>query len=174
MPLDTAPSLWEAIRGWGSLLATVASATFAGLIWWLARKRLSTRYTVKVGGPRPDGLLSMQVSILNRGDSSLVVEAFSVDPPLCLLADDRGAYYGINARDADLPKAKRVNQVSCSLTVEPEATENTSFLLDRAGGFSSCKTVSIRLHILKSFPTIRHKKKQLSAILPAKTRDARS
>jgi hypothetical protein len=43
-------------------------------------------------------------------------------------------------------------------------------VLHREGGFQSRKTVSIALHILKSFPAIRHKKKVLTAILPASTR----
>jgi hypothetical protein len=55
--------------------------------------------------------------------------------------------------------------------VEPDGRSSFTIAVGREGGFASCKQASIRLHILKSFPVIRHKKKVLTATLPANIRN---
>src|SRR5207237_672676 len=101
-------------------------------------------------------------------------EAISVDPPMALLVDHRGALFGYMAGLAHLRAAQHVQRAAVSRRVEPDGKMSFTVVVARPDGFISLKRVSIALHILKSFPVIRHKKKTLSAILPENMRSATS
>ena len=162
----------NAVRDWLALVATSLSALFAGLIWLLARKRLSTRYAFGVDNNISPDVQSFKIEITNRSDAPVVIEAISVEPPLSILADETGGQYGSAANRDALTKAKHIRSAQVSRNVPPEQNHGWTIVLHRDGGFRSCKKISITLHILKSFPVIRHKKKVLTAILPASMRNA--
>ena len=163
---------WNAIRDWLTLAAATASAVFAGLIWWLARQRLGTRYEIWTTGLQHGGYLPIHVRITNRGDRDLMVERLSVQAPTHIMVSPAGSRFGVAATQSDLHTAKKVSAANAGTRIKPESTEELQLLLSRDGGFKSLKTVSIWLHILTSFPVIRHKKKQLTLILPASIRNS--
>lgn len=170
MPVPQPPSSVDAIREWLILFAAFASATFAGLIWWLARKRLTTQYVLTLDRVGSDAAtVRGTIAINNRSEDRICVERISVDPPLGLLVDDRGSVYG---RSSEPLKVAR--EGSYEFTVEPDSASSHDIVLARDGGFAGCNRASIRLHILSSFPTIRHKKKTLTAILPASIRSTQA
>lgn len=169
------PSTWDMAREWLTLTAVAASAFFAGLIWWLARKRLTTRFAAQVSrssAGRPDHLY-LEVTVLNRGDRDLAIEAISVTPPWFIPVGKGGGHFGKFNKRA-LMDAPRKQIVPYTCVVTPDDKLSFTIALGREGGLSSCKRVSIRLHILKSFPVIRHKKKVLTAILPANIRNSQA
>lgn len=170
MPIP--PSTWDALREWLTLVAVGTSALFAGLIWWLARKRLTTRYIAEVNTANagPDKI-HVGISILNRGDHNLTIEALSVEPPWYIPTSESGQHFGTVNRSA-LEKAQRVHQVTYVHVIKPDEAHSFSVAVGRVGGLKDCKRASIALHILKSFPTVRHKKKVLTAILPARIRNS--
>ena len=75
-------------------LGAALSALFAGLIWWLARKRLNPRFALVVRNQPVPNVLTLGIEILNRADNDIVIEAISVKAPLALLADSQGSLYG--------------------------------------------------------------------------------
>jgi hypothetical protein len=177
MQIEQPPSglaFGEAVREWLALLAAFAAATFAGLIWWLARQRLSTRFTLTADGPRHDGYLEMRISILNRGDNPLLFDAISVRQPFSILANNQGSAFGTTAGQAQIASAKKVQKVGYPKSVLPEASGSWGFLLAHPDKFASCKSVSIRLHMSSNRFAIRHNTKVLTAMLTATTRDAKS
>lgn len=169
--IPTGPSTLSMLRDWLVLFAAVASATFAGLIWWLARKRLDTRYELDVEGLHGHGDLRLNAVIRNRGDKTVVVEAISVESPLGIVIGENGGHMGASSAK---PYHETAQKVPYQLRVKPDESIGTSLAVRRPDGFKSLKSVSIRLHILRTFPTIRHKKKTLTAILPARIREAQT
>ncbi len=159
----------ELARQWSTLSAVVASAFFAGMIWWLARRHFQTRYELEDDCLTAHGDLRLKLTIRNRGNNTVMVEAISVKPPLGIVIAEKGGYIGGSYAK---PEHLTAEQVSSQIRVKQDETYGTSLALRRTDGFASSKTVSIRLHILTSFPVIRHKKKVLTAILPAKIRNA--
>lgn len=161
---------WDNVREWLLLVAVALSATFAGLIWWLARKRLSTRYAFRVHKiESQSNVLQGTIQIRNRGDNHLRVEAISVKSPLHLLVDDRGSVYGTSGSRGSYHSAQ---QAPYNWEIEPDSSQTRKIALTRDDGFSGCKKASIRLHILRSFPAIRQRTKVLTTTLPASTRVA--
>ncbi len=160
------------VRDWLALLATSLSALFAGLIWWIARRRLSSRYSFSLDTNISPDVQGFKIEIANRADSTITIEAISVTAPISILVNETGDAYGVTANRDSLAKAKRVQSIQVIREVAPDGKHGWTTVLHREGGFKSCKTVSITLHILKSFPVIRHKKKVLTAILPASIRNS--
>lgn len=144
---------------------------FAGLIWWLARQRLANSYILRAGGVNASGVLRMELAIQNRGDGMLKIEELSVDPPLAIAVGDNGEAV---LPDRAKPPIQSKQRIAYDWELKPDegTWPSRTFGLVREGGFDACSTVSIRLHILSSFPTIRHRKKVLTAILPANVRNA--
>jgi len=58
------------LRDWLALLATSLSALFAGLIWWMARKRLNSRFTLTIDNLKGE-IVGLRVTVLNRGDAPI-------------------------------------------------------------------------------------------------------
>jgi hypothetical protein len=169
--MTTSVSTWENTRQWLTLFAASASALFAGLIWWLASKRLKTRYSLEADSLNKDGSLRLKLAILNRSDNDILIETISVKPPLGIVVDENGNHFeatAANNKPLTALESRYVRRFKPS-----ETAEGFNFALRRDGGFASCKTVSIRLHILKSRPVIRHKKKVLTATLMAHIRNAK-
>jgi len=165
-------SIWDLIREWLVLLAVAASAIFAGAIWWLALKRLTTRFiaqvSVSTAGPNH---IYLEIKILNRSDQNLTVEGISAKSPWFIPVDEHGAHFGV-VKQQKLEQAKPTQLARFSRIVPPDDKLEFTIALGHVGGLASCKKASIRLHILQTFPIIRHKKKVLTAILPAKIRNA--
>lgn len=152
-------------------LGAALSALFAGLIWWLARKRLSPRYTLVVKNRPLPHVLALGIEILNRSDKDIIIEAISVNKPLSLLANNEGALYGGNANKEHLRNAIPVQRADDAIRrIEPEKSQGWSVVVAREGGFASCQKVFITLHLLKGRPMIRHQNKVLTAILPPSMR----
>lgn len=157
------------LRDWLLVVAASASAAFAGLIWVLARKRLKTRYQLSAETGFSHRVARFKFEVFNRSDDELRIEKVSVEPPLSISVDGAGASFPTP------PGGKPVNTAQAVLhavTVPPESNSGHSIGLVREGGFKSCKSVSITLHILKTFPVMRHKKKVLTTILPARIRNS--
>ena len=168
--MTPSPSNWEIARQWLAVIVPAIAAMFAGLIWWMARKRLGTRYRFEIDNLNSFGMLRVKVSVLNRSDRDLTIEGISVKQPFSIvLAQDGSGHISANYAKPESPTAQKVPYRT---VVRPDETHGTSLAIQRPGGFESCKRVSIRLHILSSFPVIRHKKKVLTAILPANIRNA--
>ena len=112
-----------------------------------------------------------------RSDERLLIEAISVRRPLGILVNNTsGAHLAEMAEQEALQQATPALQTSYRREVETEQSAGWTMLIHHDNEFRSCKTVSITLHILKSFPVIRHKKirhkkKQLTAILPEAMKD---
>ncbi len=155
------------MREWLIAIASSLSATFAGLIWWMARKRLTSRFDFQVAQVTKDGFIQTFVTIKNRGDSDIFIERVSVNPPLTILV-------GAN----NLPRVLHVTQerrelkaVTYDWRIDPDKSATRELVIVDSDG-SSGRRVSVTLHILKSFPMIRHKKKVLTTTLPASMRSA--
>ena len=168
------------VREWLALLATLAaslSALFAGLIWWMRHKRLSSRFEMAVIPRNNPKVVAVSITVTNRSDERLLIEAISVRRPLGILVNNTsGAHLAEMAGQEALQQATPALQTSYRREVETEQSAGWTMLIHHDNEFRSCKTVSITLHILKSFPVIRHKKirhkkKQLTAILPEAMRD---
>lgn len=169
------PSPLDSLREWLTLAAVVLSAVFAGLIWWLARRRLSTRYRLVPTNKWTAelGLVSVAVEVHNRSDKEITIEEVSVKRPWSILADHRGAQLGPSVARNQLEAAQRVRSVRREMHVPPDGAEAFRMMLAHDDDDpSKSNRVSIALHILKSFPVIRHKKKVLTATLPASIRSA--
>jgi hypothetical protein len=165
-------SLWDTLREWLTLAVGFASAIFAGLIWWLASGRLSTVYKLRPDSLTHTGALRMVLEIKNRGDSDIRIENLSTDYPLSIITGDNNMLASASGADSEKRKLSRL--IHHPKTIEPDSVYKTNFAIHREGGFNSVKSVSIAVHILKSFPTIRHKKKVLKAILPANIRNSQA
>ena len=168
------------VREWLPLLIPLAaslSALFAGLIWWKQRKRLSSRFEMAVIPRNNPKVVAVSITVTNRSDERLLIEAISVRRPLGILVNNTsGAHLAEMAGQEALQQATPALQTSYRREIETEQSAGWTMLIHHDNEFRSCKTVSITLHILKSFPVIhhkniRHKKKQLTAILPEAMRD---
>jgi len=101
-----------------------------------------------------------------------LIEAISVRRRLGILVNNTsGAHLAEMAGQEALQQATPALQTSYRREVETEQSAGWTMLIQHDNEFRSCKTVSITLHILKKFPVIRHKKKQITAILPEAMRD---
>ncbi len=168
------------VRDWLPLLVPLAaslSALFAGLVCWMRRKRLSSRFEMTVIPRNNPKVVAVSIRVINRSDERLVIEAISVRRPLGILVNNTsGAHLAEMAGQEALQQATPALQTSYRREVETEQSAGWTMLIHHDNEFRSCKTVSITLHILKRFPVIRHKKirhkkKQLTAILPEAMRD---
>jgi hypothetical protein len=99
--------LWQAgaivpettIREWLALLATLAaslSALFAGLIWWMRRKRLSSRFEMAVIRRNNPKVVAVSITVTNRAMSDCLSKQF-----LCV---DRLASWSIIRRALTLQR----------------------------------------------------------------------
>jgi hypothetical protein len=165
-------SHWHLASEWLTVAAVVATACFTGLIWWLSRGRLTTPYSAEVNsssaGP---GRVYVDVSVLNRSDKNLTIEAVSVRPPWFIPVDENGRHFGLVHRDK-LDRAKTVQQAPYPFSVKPDATHAFHIAIGRKGGIKGCKRVSIALHVLTRWPRVGHRRKVLTAILPASIRNS--
>jgi len=101
-----------------------------------------------------------------------LIEAISVRRRLGILVNNTsGAHLAEMAGQEALQQATPALQTSYRREVETEQSAGWTMLIQHDNEFRSCKTVSITLHILKKFPVIRHKKKQITAMLPEAMRD---
>jgi hypothetical protein len=157
------------LRDWIALFATSLSALFAGLIWWIARKSLSPRYELRVVNVFDKNTIALAVEIDNRGNQRIVVDGMSVALPLAILGNAATSHFGETAGMSDLANAKHFTQVAARREIEPGKQKGWTLVLYSEDEFRSRKTVSISIHILVSWPAIRHKKKVLTAILPEST-----
>jgi hypothetical protein len=61
--------LWHLASEWLTVVAVAATACFTGLIWWLSRGRLTTRYSIEVNSSNAGpGRVYLDVSVLNRSE----------------------------------------------------------------------------------------------------------
>jgi hypothetical protein len=88
--MTESPSWLDLLREWLILGAAAMSALFAGLIWWLARKRLKTRFRIRPDNVSKRGILRVTLEIVNRSDDDTLIEKLSVDPPLGIVVADSG------------------------------------------------------------------------------------
>ncbi|MEQ1718800.1 MAG: hypothetical protein ABL907_22905 [Hyphomicrobium sp.] len=167
-------SFWSTARDWLALAAAATSATFAGMIWWMARKRLATRYECYFEGKGQLGTIGVRIQVTNRGDDDILIEKVSVASPIKILVGEGGGCYGVSANAQMIQSASRVSEMTREKRIAPEAHDGISLLLDRDGGFNAVSRVSISLHILSRFPVTRQSVKQLTLMLPASIRNSQA
>jgi hypothetical protein len=85
------------VRDWLALLATSLSALFAGLIWWMARKKWSVRYEFSLDSNISPDVHAFKIEIANRTDATIVIESISVNAPVSILVSEIGDQYGATA-----------------------------------------------------------------------------
>ena len=121
------PSNWEIARQWLAVIVPAIAAMFAGLIWWMARKRLGTRYRIGADSLNAFGMLRVNVTVLNRGDRDLTIEGMSVRRPFSIvLAQDGSGHIGASHAKPEFPTAQ---SVSYRMVVKPDETKGTSLAI---------------------------------------------
>jgi hypothetical protein len=164
----------NAIRDWLAVFASGVSALFAGLIWWIARKRLRSTFQLRYDNSVPHrDLVQVVLAITNRGDSDICIEAISAKPPLSLvLGAHVDAVRVLPIQETE--KIRTAQRVPYEFRIKPDESRAAEVLLKVEGGLAARKNVSISLHILSTFPITRHKRKTLHATLPASIRSEKS
>src|SRR5260370_41902296 len=96
------------VRDWLPLLVPLAaslSALFAGLVCWMRRKRLSSRFEMTVIPRNNPKVVAVSIRVINRSDERLVIEAISVRRPLGILVNNTsGAHLAEMAGQGALPQ----------------------------------------------------------------------
>jgi hypothetical protein len=160
------------VREWLTTFVTALSALFAGLIWWMARKRLSSRYSLRVQHVTNDRFVDLVLSVTNRSDADLYVEYLSVNAPFGILKEsDRASTIRYEATSHP-PETMR--RISYDWRIGPDEAPSRSVVLWSPDGVGSHKSISMRLHIRSNFWVMRHRKKVLRAILPDSMRKSQS
>src|SRR5260370_9538548 len=147
------------VRDWLPLLVPLAaslSALFAGLIWWMRRKRLSSRFEMAVIPRNNPKVVAVSITVTNRSDERLLIEAISVRRPLGILVNNTsGAHLAEMAGQEALQQATPALQTTLPREVETEQSAGWKMLIHHDNACRSCKTDSVTLPSLDTFPVIR-------------------
>src|SRR5260370_34317597 len=147
------------VRDWLPLLVPLAaslSALFAGLVCWMRRKRLSSRFEMTVIPRNNPKVVAVSIRVINRSDERLVIEAISVRRPLGILVNNTsGAHLAEMAGQEALQQATTALQTSYRREVETEQSARRTMLIHHDNACRSCKTDSVTLPSLDTFPVIR-------------------
>jgi hypothetical protein len=73
------------LRDWLTLAAAIASAVFAGLVWWRARARVRVELVIET--VKQDGIAICKLHITNPTGTEYVVDHLSVEDPTRVVID---------------------------------------------------------------------------------------
>ena len=160
------PTIWEYLRDWLGLAFSGATALFAGLVWWLARKSFEPQIDVVIR-QRAGNQLFGELRVTNAGRSPLLIDEVEGLTPSGVQIWSRAE---VSQSVPMLSQRRDFHPGVPLMTVLSGTTSVFDVQLLLPDSRMELSSVRISCHMTKRWRTMRHRKKLITAILAERIR----